>query len=102
MILMRYFGPTGAAYACAETAVRQFIATTQLPFLPTPMGKGVVSDAHKLCVAAARSRYVSDVISTHIIFIGHTLVNYLYTLYTDECTDKQVGYSQDSLYRLRS
>ena len=79
MILMRYFGPTGAAYACAETAVRQFIATTQLPFLPTPMGKGVVSDAHKLCVAAARSRYVSDVISTHIILIGHTLVNYLYT-----------------------
>ena len=53
---------TGAAYACAEQEVRQFIETTQLPFLPTPMGKGVVSDDSKLCVAAARSRF--DITST--------------------------------------
>ena len=48
---------TGAAYACAEQEVRQFIEKTQLPFLPTPMGKGVVGDDNKLCVAAARSRF---------------------------------------------
>ena len=48
---------TGAAYACAEQEVRQFIEKTHLPFLPTPMGKGVVSDDNKLCVAAARSRF---------------------------------------------
>lgn len=27
-----------------------------LPFLPTPMGKGVLPDDHPNCVAAARSR----------------------------------------------
>lgn len=34
----------GAAYGRAETAVRVLIAQTGIPFLPTPMGKGVVSD----------------------------------------------------------
>ena len=45
----------GAAYARAEQQVRRFIETTQLPFLPTPMGKGVIPDDHRLSVAAARS-----------------------------------------------
>jgi 2-hydroxyacyl-CoA lyase 1 len=45
----------GAAYARAENEVQQFIERTQLPFLPTPMGKGLVPDDHALSVAAARS-----------------------------------------------
>ena len=45
----------GAAYAHAEAEVRAFIEATQLPFLPTPMGKGVVSDAHPLSVAPGRA-----------------------------------------------
>jgi 2-hydroxyacyl-CoA lyase 1 len=45
----------GAAYARAEDEVRQFLEATQLPFLPTPMGKGVVPDDHPLAVSAARS-----------------------------------------------
>ncbi len=45
----------GAAYAQAEDQVRKFINTTQLPFLPTPMGKGVIPDSHNLSVASARS-----------------------------------------------
>lgn len=45
----------GAAYARAEQEVRQFLETTQLPFLPTPMGKGVVPDSSPLSVAGARS-----------------------------------------------
>ncbi len=45
----------GAAYARAENEVRRFIETTQLPFLPTPMGKGVVPDSHPLSAASARS-----------------------------------------------
>jgi len=45
----------GAAYAQAEDQVREFINTTQLPFLPTPMGKGVIPDSHNLSVASARS-----------------------------------------------
>ncbi|MEE2777994.1 MAG: thiamine pyrophosphate-binding protein [Acidobacteriota bacterium] len=45
----------GAAYGRAEDEVRAFIEATQLPFLPTPMGKGVIPDSHPLSVAPARS-----------------------------------------------
>jgi 2-hydroxyacyl-CoA lyase 1 len=45
----------GASYARAETRIRSLIDSAQLPFLPTPMGKGVVPDSHPLNVAAARS-----------------------------------------------
>lgn len=47
---------TGAAYSRAETVLREFVELTGLPFLPTPMGKGVLPDDHPNCVAAARSR----------------------------------------------
>ena len=45
----------GAAWAGAEEQVQRFIEETQMPFLPSPMGKGVVPDGHPLSVAAARS-----------------------------------------------
>ncbi len=50
----------GAAYARAEQEVRDFIETTRLPFLPSPMGKGVVPDDHRLSVASARSDALKD------------------------------------------
>ena len=36
----------GAAYAQAETSIRRLVDQTNIPFLPTPMGKGVLSDFH--------------------------------------------------------
>lgn len=45
----------GAAYACAEKEVCDFINYCQLPFLSTPMGKGVVPDTSKFNVASART-----------------------------------------------
>jgi 2-hydroxyacyl-CoA lyase 1 len=45
----------GAAWARAEEQVRRFIDETQMPFLASPMGKGVVPDDHPLSVAAART-----------------------------------------------
>ncbi|XP_068426586.1 2-hydroxyacyl-CoA lyase 1-like isoform X2 [Clinocottus analis] len=45
----------GAAYGRAETALKEFVEITGLPFLPTPMGKGVLPDDHPNCVSAARS-----------------------------------------------
>ncbi len=45
----------GAAYARAESAIRQLIDQTKLPFLPTPMGKGVLPDSHPSNMASARS-----------------------------------------------
>ncbi|XP_076460393.1 2-hydroxyacyl-CoA lyase 1-like [Babylonia areolata] len=50
----------GAAYAQAEWVVRDLVDSTGLPFLPTPMGKGVVPDSHPLCVAPARSRVLQE------------------------------------------
>ncbi|XP_039435139.1 2-hydroxyacyl-CoA lyase 1 [Culex pipiens pallens] len=45
----------GAAYARAELHLRQLVHQTNLPFLPTPMGKGVVPDLDPQCVAPART-----------------------------------------------
>lgn len=45
----------GAAYARAEGQIRKLIEQTNLPFLATPMGKGVVPDASEHCVASART-----------------------------------------------
>lgn len=45
----------GAAYARAETEVRNLVEATNLPFLATPMGKGVVSDNSEQSIAPARS-----------------------------------------------
>ena len=46
----------GAAYSRAENELKEFIDKTNIPFLPTPMGKGVLPDNHPLCVSAARSK----------------------------------------------
>ena len=45
----------GAAYARAESSIRRLIDQSKLPFLPTPMGKGVISDSHPSNVSSARS-----------------------------------------------
>jgi 2-hydroxyacyl-CoA lyase 1 len=45
----------GMAWSRAEDEVRAFIERTQVPFLASPMGKGVLDDTHPLSVGAARS-----------------------------------------------
>ncbi|XP_044272698.1 2-hydroxyacyl-CoA lyase 1 [Tribolium madens] len=45
----------GAAYARAEGQVRELVDSTNLPFLATPMGKGVVSDTNPNSIQPARS-----------------------------------------------
>ncbi|XP_028747042.1 2-hydroxyacyl-CoA lyase 1 [Peromyscus leucopus] len=54
----------GAAFSHAEDSIRKLVEQCNLPFLPTPMGKGVVPDNHPNCVGAARSRalQLADVI----------------------------------------
>ncbi|XP_062394051.1 2-hydroxyacyl-CoA lyase 1 [Sardina pilchardus] len=46
----------GAAYGRAESELCELVEGCGLPFLATPMGKGVVSDEHPNSVSAARSR----------------------------------------------
>jgi 2-hydroxyacyl-CoA lyase 1 len=50
----------GAAYARAEGAINKFISSTNVPFLPTPMGKGVVSDGSSLNASSARSTALKE------------------------------------------
>ena len=50
----------GAAYAQAEAAIRRLVDTSQLPFLPSPMGKGVIADSHPLNTASARSTALQE------------------------------------------
>lgn len=46
----------GAAYGRAEDALTSLINDTKIPFLPTPMGKGVVPDESSYCVSSARTQ----------------------------------------------
>ena len=45
----------GVAWSDAGAEARELIERLQIPFLPSPMGKGVVPDDHPLCFAGARS-----------------------------------------------
>ncbi|KAJ2482847.1 hypothetical protein EV174_003112, partial [Coemansia sp. RSA 2320] len=45
----------GSAYARAEAEIRLLVDKYQAPFLPTPMGKGVLPDSHPRNAASARS-----------------------------------------------
>ncbi|XP_076632544.1 2-hydroxyacyl-CoA lyase [Colletes latitarsis] len=45
----------GAAYGRAEKEIRDLVYSTGIPFLPTPMGKGVVPDTDERCVSSART-----------------------------------------------
>lgn len=45
----------GAAYANATPELTEFVQRTGIPFLPTPMGKGVLPDDDERCVSSARS-----------------------------------------------
>jgi len=61
----------GAGYSRAEDELLQFINSTSLPFLPTPMGKGVVSDLHPNCVSAARTEALAK--ADVILLVGARL-----------------------------
>ncbi|KAI3876930.1 hypothetical protein MKX03_032475 [Papaver bracteatum] len=45
----------GAAFARAEDSLKRLVERTGIPFLPTPMGKGLLPDTHELAATAARS-----------------------------------------------
>ena len=49
----------GAAYAKADKAIRAFVESTGIPFLPMSMAKGLLPDSHPQSVAAARSLALS-------------------------------------------
>ncbi len=46
----------GAAWSRAEDELRTFVDRVQIPFLTSPMGAGMVSPDHPMCVSAARGQ----------------------------------------------
>ena len=64
----------GMAWARAESEVRQFIDRTQLPFLASPMGKGVIPDDHPLSVGAARSHALAE---ADVILLAGARLNWI-------------------------
>src|SRR6516225_6419165 len=64
----------GMAYSHAEDEVRKFIERTQLPFLASPMGKGVMPDTHPLSVGAARSHALQN---ADVVFLMGARLNWI-------------------------
>jgi 2-hydroxyacyl-CoA lyase 1 len=64
----------GMAYSRAEDEVRAFIERTQLPFLASPMGKGVMPDTHPLSVGAARSHALQN---ADVVFLMGARLNWI-------------------------
>src|SRR5260370_34194171 len=64
----------GMAYSRAEDEVRKFIERTQLPFLASPMGKGVMPDSHPLSVGAARSHALQN---ADVVFLMCARLNWI-------------------------
>jgi 2-hydroxyacyl-CoA lyase 1 len=65
----------GMAWSRAENEVRAFIERTQLPFLRSPMGKGVMPDDHPLSVAAARTLALQ---TADVVFLMGARFNWIF------------------------
>ncbi len=61
----------GAAYAQVDDAVKQFVESTGIPYLPMSMAKGLLPDNHPLSAAAARSLALKQ--SDVVIMLGARL-----------------------------
>jgi 2-hydroxyacyl-CoA lyase 1 len=64
----------GMASSKAEAEVRAFIERTQIPFVRTPKGKGVLPDDHKLSAGAARSLALSQ---ADVVFLMGARFNWI-------------------------
>jgi 2-hydroxyacyl-CoA lyase 1 len=65
----------GMAWSRAEDEVRAFIERTQLPFVRSPMGKGVMPDDHPLSAGAARTLALQQ---ADVIFLMGARLNWIF------------------------
>lgn len=61
----------GAAYAQADEAIRHFVETSGIPYLPMSMAKGLLPDTHPQSAGAARSLALKE--SDVVIMVGARL-----------------------------
>src|SRR5262249_13325084 len=62
----------GMAWSRAESEVRAFLERTQVPFVRSPMGKGVMPDDHPLSAGAARTLALQE---ADVIFLMGARLN---------------------------
>jgi 2-hydroxyacyl-CoA lyase 1 len=65
----------GMAWSHAEDEVRAFIERTQVPFVRSPMGKGVMPDDHPLSAGAARTLALQQ---ADVIFLMGARFNWIF------------------------
>src|SRR5215471_9863476 len=65
----------GMAWSRAESEVRAFIERTQVPFVRSPMGKGVMPDDHPLAVSAARTLALQQ---ADVVFLMGARFNWIF------------------------
>jgi len=58
----------GAAYAQADEAIKQFVETSGIPYLPMSMAKGLLPDTHEQSAGPARSLVLKE--SDVVIMLG--------------------------------
>lgn len=89
----------GAAYSRSEFALQSFIEATQVPFLPTPQGKGLLPDGHPLDTSAARSTVLK---SADFILVLGARINWILhfgTRFSPSAKIAQVDISAEELGR---
>jgi len=64
----------GVSYADAATEALQFLESTNLPFLATPMAKGTISDDHPQFVGQARSHALK---TADVILLAGARLNWI-------------------------
>lgn len=64
----------GVAYGNAENEMRAFIEKTNLPFLATPMGKGILKDSDIHSVASTRTFVLRN---ADVIFLCGARLNWI-------------------------
>jgi 2-hydroxyacyl-CoA lyase 1 len=65
----------GMAWSRAEDEVRAFVERTQVPFVRSPMGKGVLPDDHPLSAGAARTLALQE---ADVIFLMGARFNWIF------------------------
>ena len=77
----------GMAWSRAEGEVRAFIERTQIPFVRSPMGKGVMPDDHPLAVSAARTLALQQ---ADVVFLMGARFNWIFHFGASPRFDKNV------------
>jgi 2-hydroxyacyl-CoA lyase 1 len=77
----------GMAWSRAEGEVRSFIERTQIPFVRSPMGKGVMPDDHPLAVSAARTLALQQ---ADVVFLMGARFNWIFHFGLPPRFDKDV------------